>query len=127
MSQAKAYQTLVRPQLEYAAQVWNPYTLDGVNRLEQVQRAAACFVFGDYRRTTSVTPLITTLGWDPLHNRRLLFQTTMFHKIHHGLVNIQFPSIIQPAHYIGRHDHPLKYTIPEASIDLYKFSFIHAP
>ena len=35
----------------------------------------------------------------------------------------QFPSIIQPAHYIGRHDHPLKYTIPEASIDLYKFSF----
>ena len=120
---AKAYQTLVRPQLEYAAQVWNPYTLDGVNLLEQVQRAAARFVFSDYRRTTSVTPLITTLGWDPLHNRWLLFQMTMFYKIHHGLVSIQFPSIIKPAHNFGRHDHSLKYTIPEASIDLYKFSF----
>ena len=69
---AKAYQTIIRPQLEYAAETWNPYTSDGVNRLEQVQRAAARFVCCDYRRTTSVTQLIATLGWDSLHVRRLL-------------------------------------------------------
>ena len=70
---AKAYQTLVRlrPQLEYASVTWNPYTLVGVNRMEQVQRAAARFVFGNYRRTMSVTPLINTLGWD-LHEKSVL-------------------------------------------------------
>ena len=120
---AKAYQTLVRPQLEYASVTWNPYTLVGVNRMEQVQRAAARFVFGDYRRTTSVTPLINTLGWDLLHTRRILSQVSMFHKIHHGLVDINLPPIIKSASYISRHDHQLKYTIPEATIDPYKFSF----
>ena len=69
---AKAYRTLVRPQLEYASVTWNPYTLVGVNCMEQVQRAAARFVFGDYRRTTLVTPHINTLGWDLLHTRRIL-------------------------------------------------------
>ena len=120
---SKAYHALIRPQLEYASEAWSPYTLDGVDRLEKVQRAAARFVFGDYRRTTHVTPLITTLGWDSLHVRRLLYQSTMFFKVHYGLVNIQFPPAIQPASYIGRHDHQLKYTIPEASVDPYKFSF----
>lgn len=120
---ARAYQALVRPQLEYASQVWNPYTLDGVKRIEQVQRSAARFVFSDYRRTTSVTPLIVNLGWDSLHNRRLLSQATMFYKIHHGLVDIQLPQVIKPALFIGRHDHQLKFNIPVASIDPYKFSF----
>ena len=120
---AKAYQTLIRPQLEYAAETWNPHTLDGVNCLEKIQRASARFVYGDYRRTTSVTHLITTLGWDSLHVRRLLFQSAMFYKIHYGLVSIQFPTSIHPSSFIGRHDHQLKYHLPEASVDLYKFSF----
>ena len=119
----KAYQAIIRPQLEYAAETWNPHTLDGIKRLEQVQRASARFVFRDYRRTTSVTQLITTLGWDSLHVRHLLSQSTMFYKIHHGLVNIQFPPVIHPSSYFGRHDHQLKYHLPDASVDSYKFSF----
>ena len=47
----------------------------------------------------------------------------MFYKIHYKLVNISLPSLITPASYFGRHDHVLKYTIPEATIDAYKFSF----
>ena len=120
---AKAYQSLVKPQLEYACEAWNPYTQSGVDCLEQVQRAAARFVFGDYRSTTHVTPLISILGWDSLHVRRLLYQAVMLYKIHHGIVNIQFPPAVHPASYIGRHDHKLKYNIPEANIDPYKFSY----
>ncbi|XP_072024943.1 uncharacterized protein [Amphiura filiformis] len=120
---ARAYQALVRPQIEYASEAWNPHTITTVDRLERVQRPAARFVFRDYRRTTSVSALINTLGWDSLHNRRLAAQLSMFYKIHYGLVNIQFPTIIQPATYFSRHDHQLKFKLPEATIDSYKFSF----
>ena len=39
----------VRPQLVYASESWNPYNTNTVNRLEQVQRAAARFVYRDYQ------------------------------------------------------------------------------
>ena len=41
----KAYQTLVRPQIEYDSEVWNPNTATEINRLEHIQRNAARFVF----------------------------------------------------------------------------------
>lgn len=88
---ARAYLSLVRPQLEYSGEAWNPHTQTDINRLEQVQRQAARFVHSDYRRTTPVTPLVQGLEWDTLHNRRLLNQATMFYKIQFNLVNIQLP------------------------------------
>ena len=107
----------------YGSEAWKPYSINTVNHVEQVQRAAARFVFRDFRRTTSVSSLINTLGWDQLHIRRLASQLTMFYKIHHGLVNIQLPHTIAPAPFIGRHDHQFKFTVPEATIDPYKYSF----
>ena len=118
----RAYAALVRPQLEYAAEAWNPHTVTTINALEQVQKAAARFVHGDYRRTTSSSALVSALGWHTLHNRRLLAQCVLFHKVHHQLVCIPYPQIISPATYIGRHDHQLKYTVPKATMDSYKFS-----
>ena len=119
----KAYQAPVRPQLEYASEASNPYSIKTVNRVEQVQRAATRFVFRDFRRTTSVSSLINTLGWDQLHIMHLASQLTMFYKIHHGLVNIQLSHTIAPAPFIGRHDHQFKFTVLEATIDPYKYSF----
>jgi len=119
----KAYESLVRPRLEYAAEAWNPYTITLVDKLEQVQRAAARFVYRDFRRTTPVTPMITNLGWDSLHVRRLLAQSVMFYKIHYQLVNIQFPSCVLPACYLSRSDHQLKYQVPAPSSEGYKYSF----
>ena len=100
-----------RPRLEYASEVWSPHTSTLVDKLEHVQRAAACFVFDDCRRTTSATPVITKLGWNSLHVRRLLAQSATFHKIHYHLINISFPSCIVPVSYIAHHDYQLKYQI----------------
>ena len=116
-------QVLVRPQLEYAAEAWNPYNITTADRLERIQRAAARFVHHDYRHTTSVNNLINILSWNRLHSRRLVSQLTMFYKVHYHLVNIQIPQLISPAALIGKHDHQLKYAIPVATIDSYKFLF----
>ena len=78
---------------------------------------------GDYRQTTSSSALVSALGWDSLHSRRLLAQCVLFYKIHHHLVNMPFPPEITQASYIGRQDHELKYTVPRATIDPYKYSF----
>ena len=43
-----AYNSLVRPQVEYASVVWSPYTKDNINKIEKVQRRAARWVTNDY-------------------------------------------------------------------------------
>jgi len=121
----RAYQALVRSQLEYASEAWNPYYFVTTDRLDHVQRAAARFVNNNYRRTTSVTDLINKLAWEDLHTRRLVSQLAMFFKIHYGLVNIPMPfNVTPPTSYVpGSCHHSFKYAIPNATIDNYKFSF----
>ena len=94
-----------------------------LDRLEQVQPAAARIVFADYRRTTSFTPLINNIGWDSLYTQQLVAQNTMFFKTNHNLVNFSMSPNFQPATFLARHDHQFKYSIPTAIIDAFKFSF----
>ena len=61
-----SYKTFVRPTVEYAATTWTPFTDTETRKIEKVQRRAARFVSNDYRRTSSVTEMIATLGWDSI-------------------------------------------------------------
>ena len=38
------YCSLVRPRVEYASQVWNPYTKGNISRIESIQRRATKFI-----------------------------------------------------------------------------------
>ena len=64
------YKALVRPKMEYASVVWDPYHQCDIDKLENIQRAAARFCKNDYRHTSSVTAMIKDLEWDSLASHR---------------------------------------------------------
>ena len=66
---ATAYKAYVRPILEYACSVWDPYTETNIKKLESVQRRAARFVLNRYQNTASVTEMIEQLKWPSLQHR----------------------------------------------------------
>ena len=67
-----AYLTMVRPQLEYASDVWDPHQVGDIMKLEKVQRRAARWVLNNYSRFGSVTLMLDQLSWPTLQTRRKL-------------------------------------------------------
>lgn len=82
----KAYKAFVRPLLEYASSVWDPYTQKSIARLESVQRRAARFVLNRYHNKSSVGSMLLQLGWEPLEQRRRTQRLEVFCRIRDGLV-----------------------------------------
>ena len=82
-----AYQTLVRPQLEYAAPIWHPYNETGTKKVEKVQKTAARWVCRRWHNTSSIDDILNDLDWPPLEDRRLKSSLTFFYKIHSGTVS----------------------------------------
>ena len=73
-----AYEVLVRPMLEFATCAWAPHTKTRIQTIERVQRSAARFVTGDYRRTSCVSDMFINLMWNFLYTRRRIRDATMF-------------------------------------------------
>ena len=100
-----AYKTFIRPIVEYAATTWAPFTDTETSKIEMVQRRAARFVSNDYRRTSSVTEIISTLGWYTLQKRRDLARLSMMYPIVHHLVDIPVEPYLTPSTSMTRgHD-----------------------
>ncbi len=62
----KAYNTLVRPTMEYASSVWSPHQKELIKSLEMVQRRAARYVLHAYDWKDSVTEMLKILKWETL-------------------------------------------------------------
>ena len=119
----RAYKAIVRPQLEYAAPVWDPHTLNDIQKIEMVQRRAARWVLGDYSPYSSVSDMLGRLGWCTLEQRRADSRLVLFYKIVHGYVAVTLPSYVIPLTRISRTSHPLAYRQICARNDYYKYLF----
>ncbi|MCG8046380.1 MAG: hypothetical protein JAY66_11960 [Candidatus Thiodiazotropha taylori] len=117
-----AYNTLVRPQVEYASAVWSPYTKENINKIEMLQRRAARWVTNDFSPYSSVTDMMGELGWRSLELRRYDARLTMFYKIVYGLVAIPVPSQFERQTTNTRH-HSMAYRQIHTSVSYYYYSF----
>ena len=118
-----AYQTLVRPIVKYASPVWDPHQAYLIHKLEMVQRTAARYVSSRWHNTSSVSDMLTTLGWRSLQARRMDAKMNMFYKMRHNLAIIPTVFNITPATRSLRHSNTQSYIIPSARCDYYHHSF----
>ena len=97
-----AIKTLVRPQPEYAAPIWNPYHKLQVQEVEKVQRIAARWTCRRWRNTSSVGDMLDELEWPSLEANREQSSLTFFYKIHFGTVSLDKDKYLTPAPNLQR-------------------------
>ena len=110
---------LVRPILEYAAPVWEPYHHTDIYQLEAVQRRAARFVMNCYDHYQSVTKMLHNLEWPTLEQCRDHAKIIMLYKTVHGLVHIQSDIPLTYTNAVNTRGHHLKMQQPSGRIDAY--------
>ena len=117
-----AYLSLIRPHLEYAAAVWDPYMAKDIQQLKRVQRRAARILKKDYRYTTSVTGLLDKLGWLPLFERRKHSRLMIFHKSLNNLSAFSLDHLSVSSRHT-RASNENKFVSLPVRTDVFKYSF----
>ena len=115
------YCTFLRPKLEYACAIWDPYQSNHINLLESIQNRAARFIFSDYSYTSSITKLKAQANLPDLVNRRKVARLSLFHKFYHE--SPCNPAISPAARHSSRLNHEMIVYPPPARTSAHLFSF----
>ncbi len=116
-----AYKGLVRPHMEYASSVWDPYLEKDITRLEKVQNRAARYVTRNYDWQASVTSMKQELEWPRLQERRFVARHTLFYKALHEQVALPVPSPVTNIRQRTSHAHVMP--LIRSNHNNYMFSF----
>ena len=115
------YRSLVRPHLDYAAPVWDPYLQRDIQLLEGVQKFACRMCSKAWK--TGYEELLSTLQLSSLSNRRLFLKLCTIFRVLHGLC--YFPQNVFSARETRSHVcRPLMLTHPFARTNSYFYSFV---
>ena len=110
-----AYNTYVRPQVEYCSTIWNPWQKTLSQKIESVQGSAARYVCNNYNYTNSVTPMLKSLIWHTLEYRRNQSSLMYFYKIRNVLVHVDHHHLIPTRN--------LNYLIPHSNTQYHSNSY----
>ena len=80
-TKAQSYKNLIRPIVEYASSAWDYKTQSNINKLEVAHRHAARFVTEDYPTSSSISDIISNLGWETQLKRRTGAKLMMMYRI----------------------------------------------
>ena len=115
-----AYNTLVRPQLEYAAPIGDPNTKE---KTLQLERRAACWANSNYDYRSTFTSMLDQLSWRTLEHRRADAHPCLFYKMVHGIVAVPLPDYVKPTHRVSRYCHSMTFRQIHTNRNYYKYSF----
>jgi len=96
----KAYLSLVRPTLEYASSVWDPYQSVHITSIEKIQKRAARWVLHDYSRHSSVTSMLQKLQWPSLESRRMKARLCLIYKAKNNLIALRISQHYQTRNFL---------------------------
>ena len=116
-----AYKVYVRPILEYASQVWSPYLLDDIDRIERVQRRFTKCLPGLHSK--SYAERLHDLSLDSLELRRLKNDLSLTFSILNGLVDIDQTSFFTLRNDQRTRGHSLKLVVEKFNTDCRKCFF----
>ena len=116
-----AYNSLVRPTMEYASSVWCPYYKNQIYDIEMVQRRAARYCLHAYTKKESVTTMLQMLKWETLEQRRLKARVVMGYRVVNDLVMIPKDQLIPNTS--NTRGHHMKFQTLYAKRNYYKYTF----
>ena len=117
------YLSLVRPNVEYASQVWSPYKIREVNSIESVQKFALRMCAKNWN--AGYEQLLELFSLPDLQQRRLYLDLCSMFRIVHGM--FYFPSAVfvrQDTHRFTRSSHHPSFVCPYARTCYYFNSFV---
>ena len=118
-----AYVSLVRPHLEYATAVWDPYRQNQVEKLEAIQSRAVRFMKHDYSYNTSMSKLKKSQSLGLLSERRKSHRLQIFYKSVYNNIVLPIPPYYQLSIRETRNYTTNSCIQPSVHHDYYKYSF----
>ena len=122
----QAHASVVRSILKYSSTVWDLFYQKDIARLERVQRRAARFVLNDHKALSSVTSMVSQLGWKPLAERRREYRLSLHYQIINGLVAIPADTHLHFNTRNKRISNSKSLKLPICTTDTFRHSFFPA-
>ena len=122
-TKATAYNTYVRPVLEYGCCVWDPHHQVHIEQFEKIKKSAARFVTGNHVLRPGQTEVnMRRLSWKPLQERRAKTKLGTFYKARSGSFSIPMAELIANRGRT-RSGSSTTYILPHSEVDSHLHSF----